>query len=1856
MQDHNLIINLKEKLKSLTLMYRNLEELLVKLSSVIDNEEFIPEHLKDSIHDVLSLISKSQSEFMQQYSTLEIGDPDKRIPRVNEILEVQLALLSEKNEFKTIVNYVKGLQSADGDVSAALQKEKDFVLSFDLEEASIEKCKESLGKYSILQQAVEEADPKKRFDLAFSSLLGLFEKDILFGIMNGSVFFRADNEDVENPKESVAVSDIQDNIVLKDISEPKSTSSNQSDHDSFEQNIYEREDSVNEQVPEKVLAFDNCSELQVKDGDDNDQWEDLGIYDRSNVTYDVHNLHMKVNTPPKPKKFNASSFKKELSFGPLAIFKLYTLRHAFDHHGMVPASAASLFNKDKDEFKSAADRLVKTGYLSEYVLLENGFDKYHSYYMLTPSGIKAFRSKEATAALQIEHDPSASLVYKAPASTGDLLARLLAAYSFELFAKTGEIEYINEPPIFYDSAFITQFPIRKSETESPAKTFLFTGIYSSNFDDFEHYKDYLQIFEKKADTLVVIGMSQTHAKAVASWIDVLFEIPAIIYYDFSSDKYYSLDTDSEIDFSKLTLSSKDREEDFSVSVETDSESEKSVPEIKVPETDASESIDAIIHGYTEAVDATSANDTSETVIIDTEKDAKIDVESLVNVESSRLEKESTASTNNVLPAIEAEEVSVLHSDQRQSYDDAYLQMLSEEKFYCATAYLYVLAKQYNEYSQTYTQIAYALNDPLINCNYNSDNISSLYFEKEVAFSEYYAVSASLRNFFLDQQHYDHSLRGLYSMISGLSLLQDNNALQHAAYTLMLFKADHHRGIDFYADYRQKNRERYEDILREIRKDAREFHEKYCIKQDDGFSPRMGETRKILFGDGSDIKTFLEAIMETDQTYLELMKDYLSSKYIKSKLDVAADNIDHLLIEQVIDDAWEEAGKRIPKKKGSRGKLTGVYRASTVNQVEKAVMILTNYVSVVTTTDTDENDPGLVDYKRKKDSLIKDISDAITIVLDGEEDSLEDTAGKKVLLHTLYGLISRLDGSYDEDTKKYFYLDFLRSDKVLLDERFLPVFNDVTEIDGLSILARIEDHVNTPLMSFEERLISINSGQDDYGSAALILHYLESHPLLFNRDNLLQIDLSRSIAQARNGMPSKRDSFIGDLELAQSYGQIDNTVENRKEAYIQIMAFWYDWAMDTNNYGFFYKILKSIRDKIREDAQIRAVELDRNLSAFLSAHSDWEEDERSASAIEQIKGRIEKQNYAAAEDLLNRLIAGDLDNDIVFIQHDYLKEFLEEYSTNFDKSGKANNPLRSSSIARGHNKDSRGAGKILDNWPISSYSVSADKIQGLMSALGFPVSNVEKQTSYKGTDKGNFQQYHVRIRRPENGRKSNYKHPISVFGSEAEENGFRVITIFGRMDAGRLIDTFKEIGSAHTTIVLLDFALTLPDRRELARRTKTEYSKKTFIVIDRVVAVYLARHYSETAINRMLMAVTMPFASYQPYISESAKIMPQEIFMGRTTELDKIESASGVNIVCGGRQLGKSALLRMAQKDVDRNENGNRAVLVDIKGRDYKAAARRISEALLDERILETDVTDNWDELSRNIRNRLRENSPGKRIPYLLLLLDEADDFIDSCEKVGYRPFDALKDIQNIGVGRFKFVVAGLRNIVRFNKNKALSNNSVLTHLSALTVTPFKSTEARELLEVPLSYLGFRFRDDSNTEMLISTIFGHTNYFPGLLQLYCSKLIEAVQRDYAGYNEDETPPYVVSESHIKKVLSDKTLEEEIRNKFFITLRVGNDDYYYLIALLVAFNYHNNKNQNGCDANDILEIASSYGISKISSLSRDKVTALMEEMLELNVLQRIGNGKYRFARHNFCEMMGRMSQIDDEIIEYAMKQET
>ncbi|MDY3971726.1 MAG: hypothetical protein SOZ28_03340, partial [Clostridia bacterium] len=790
--------------------------------------------------------------------------------------------------------------------------------------------------------------------------------------------------------------------------------------------------------------------------------------------------------------------------------------------------------------------------------------------------------------------------------------------------------------------------------------------------------------------------------------------------------------------------------------------------------------------------------------------------------------------------------------------------------------------------------------------------------------------------------------------------------------------------------------------------------------------------------------------------------------------------------------------------------------------------------------------------------------------------------------------------------------------------------------------RIVRHFRESKTSVENRLGNIFSS-DDYGTAQLLIGYARDMNIgdgYIEEEKIIEDNIKRLQTNAK----MKLDDFIGTLELAESYGQIDNTIEDKKEKILRSVNEWYIRCDESHNYGFFGKILDEFNNKIIKEAEKRGESIKKELESFCKDNTETEENEILANRIKKIREMIENQNYTVAEDLIRRLSNDEAETEIEQLNEDFLSEFVEQYDYNYKLVCNQREKLEKAvMISNRSRKETKHGRKMIENWLYSGH-MGETKLFNLLMAMGFSVGTIEKKEKIGGK----LETYDVYIQRAQNGRKNNYKHPISAFGSRAIENGFRVICLYGKYDANALIDTFKEIGSSKHCIALLDFSLTLDERRRLARKVKSEMPEKIFGVIDRVMLIYLANNAKETSVNRMLMSVMMPYAYYQPYVISSTDTMPPEMFMGRKDELNKIESPEGVNIVYGGRQLGKSALLKMAKNDINMDENGDRAVLVDIKGLDYKKAAKKISSQLHLEHIFaENKVTDDWDELAMNIKERLMDEK--QKIPYLLLLIDEADIFIESCEDVNFKPFDALKDIQSIGQGRFKFVIAGLRNIVRFNRNVALGNNSVLTHLSSITIKPFNAMEAKELLEIPLFYLGLRFPKENDA--LVSTILATTNYFPGLIQLYCMKLLEAMKKpDYAGYNEADTPPYNVMEKHIKRVLSESGFQQSIREKFMITLKVDADDFYYVIALLAAYLYHENNSEDGYSPADIKQVAEEFGIAKIEKLDEEKVNALMEEMSELNIFRITASGKYLFTRYSFFQMMGTKNNIEDEMEKY------
>ena len=103
-------------------------------------------------------------------------------------------------------------------------------------------------------------------------------------------------------------------------------------------------------------------------------------------------------------------------------------------------------------------------------------------------------------------------------------------------------------------------------------------------------------------------------------------------------------------------------------------------------------------------------------------------------------------------------------------------------------------------------------------------------------------------------------------------------------------------------------------------------------------------------------------------------------------------------------------------------------------------------------------------------------------------------------------------------------------------------------------------------------------------------------------------------------------------------------------------------------------------------------------------------------------------------------------------------------------------------------------------------------------------------------------------------------------------------------------------------------------------------------------------------------------------------MPQEIFIGRKYELEKIESAYRYKYCIWRSSAWKVCTASHGEKEtltITKMETAQ--FWWTLKISDYKTAARKISAALFDEGILkEEHITEDWSELARDLKKRLKD--------------------------------------------------------------------------------------------------------------------------------------------------------------------------------------------------------------------------------------------------------------------------------------------
>lgn len=1155
-----------------------------------------------------------------------------------------------------------------------------------------------------------------------------------------------------------------------------------------------------------------------------------------------------------------------------------------------------------------------------------------------------------------------------------------------------------------------------------------------------------------------------------------------------------------------------------------------------------------------------------------------------------------------------------------------------------------------------TAAAYAFNSPLLDLEYLSIEIMAVYEEAQKYLPDtahsMFAASA-LYALFNTPSIPDYCIGDFAVVIEDYGLEQ-YPALLPLINDLVSFRESTGYGMDAFAGYKTDTSVLHKAVSAAVEcrnsvEERNKSSEQYV---------QLRQTREMLFSDtNGDIRRCLDIAAENRTSECDTVIKTMQELFIRNGHTVSSENIDKNKVKAYIAKTYKYASGVIidngyqPSK---QFKILIGKRANNLFTVTlRTVVCICDWVSVAKQIASIENEYAKTQYENISPRIISELNELISSCNSVTDSNGFDWGAESIRI-AAEETLAKMNGTYSNKSRRYFFIDFLKGEDVLLNDSYLPEMQSTfCGVPGFNILSRIERHASKPHPELHERFTEILSNDEtkhNFRTARLIKAYGEDMGVKEITEHKDLAQYNDCLKQARQRFETKSQDFYAELELCESYGTISN-INGEKDKIWAIADDWYRISKITGDYGFYVRLLEVLRHDISVKAEKKGEQLMRQLEDIASNPNY----NFGVFNKEMIEAKINDQNFSSAEFIMGCILRGDVNaiSDYSDEPFGYFKEFIDEYATNsravrgagrdiadtiYEYSGKKDLEKALQVLTNNARKETKGGANLLKNWIPRGGPANTELLSNLLTKLGFKPISIEPDESI------DFEAYHVFCRK-EIG-KVNYVHHIPAFGSKSETEGFRVLCLYGTYNCDALMDKFRSANStAKHTLVLLDFALNIEERRRLARKIKEEKSfSKTFIVLDRVILFYLAKHYAENTVLKRLLAVTLPFAYYQPFVEASRQDMPPELFTGRETELTSIESPDGANLVYGGRQLGKSALLKMARKNIDRNASGDRAVWIEIKDMTAADALKVVCDKLILEDILNADCkSETWNELAGHIQRRLISDDPKKRINYLLLMLDEADTFIATSGETKDQPITALK---NLPSDRFKLVMAGLHNLSRYNR-KSMHMNSNLIHLTPITIKQFRREEATKLLTSILAYLGFKFN-----QKIIDSILASTYNYPGLIQFYCQKLLEAMKNeDYAGYNESSTPTYEVTESHYKKVLSDKAFTELVDQKFEATLFTEEEGHsnYHIIALIIAYLYYAEPNDKGYTEADLLKIAEEYRINRVTSLKPEQLSEILNEMCDLNVIT-VMDGNYRFATDGFRKYLGNQDKIEKSMGEY------
>ena len=666
----------------------------------------------------------------------------------------------------------------------------------------------------------------------------------------------------------------------------------------------------------------------------------------------------------------------------------------------------------------------------------------------------------------------------------------------------------------------------------------------------------------------------------------------------------------------------------------------------------------------------------------------------------------------------------------------------------------------------------------------------------------------------------------------------------------------------------------------------------------------------------------------------------------------------------------------------------------------------------------------------------------------------------------------------------------------LDSEYKPIGES---LDVLKLLSDGAEHSNTLEAAFDARL-----QRGDLVGASLACREMEaSHDSESDRS---RASLDQTLRKRRSELLSVCNEHREALEQSLSFGQLDeNTAESLRADVVSLQS-------------------------DLEGAEASAVSLERVQAGMKRIDRILEESRRTGEAnvrekFNQLSGdcdpdardRIEKSisigDIMTADELMSRVESGQpLDQHDLEDASDPFKDFMsavgriERFVA--DPSSSPNSIVAAVSRGEGiadldfpplSRAEIEEASQLLEAWYELSVAKRLDprsqSLDTLLRAFGLPPRKLTVAES--GAD-------YAMVAMETDLIEDRFRCPLPQFGSEARGR-YRILLNWariGRESISRHIDTRR-----HDATIALHFGSLGEDRNWLRDWAVTQH--RMFLVVDEPLALFLAGRPSGRL--SALFRCVLPFSDAEPYVTTSG-LVPPELFYGRSRERRRIMDSYGPCFIYGGRQLGKTALLRSVEHEFHQPDRLQVAKWIDLKVREigYARASAEIWPLLWRELralgvLQQSQKEPNpaspryVDTLISAIEQWIRDDDRRR----VLLLLDEADHFLADDALNEFRESTRLKGMMDRTDRKVKVVFAGLHNVLRITERA----NHPLAHLGEpINVGPLLTNgewhEAQKLVKDPLQSVGYHFEPQD----LSTRILAQTNYYPSLIQLYGAELV------------------------------------------------------------------------------------------------------------------------------------------------------